>query len=105
MSLFLLALPLLLGAPQADAPGASRDVERPAVYDRTPDELPRVTPGRWNGLFDAGGQVAPERLEALDVEVVAAQQAADTIHSTYPRDRLEALVAAGGLEPDGGPDQ
>ncbi|GJM38726.1 MAG: hypothetical protein DHS20C19_20930 [Acidimicrobiales bacterium] len=35
----------------------------------------------------------------------AAQQAADTIHSTYPRDRLEALVAAGGLEPDGGPDQ
>ncbi|MEZ5245379.1 MAG: virulence factor [Acidimicrobiales bacterium] len=35
----------------------------------------------------------------------AAQVAAATIHSDYPRDRLEALVAAGGLEPDGGPDQ
>lgn len=31
-----------------------------------------------------------------------AQAAADAIHSDYPRDRLEALVASGGLEPDGG---
>lgn len=35
----------------------------------------------------------------------AARAAADAIHSDYPRDRLEALVAAGGLEPDGGQDQ
>jgi hypothetical protein len=31
-----------------------------------------------------------------------AQATADAIHSDYHRDRLEALVAAGGLEPDGG---
>lgn len=34
-----------------------------------------------------------------------AQASADAIHSDYPRDRLEALVASGGLEPDGGQDQ
>jgi hypothetical protein len=45
----------------------------------------------------------PGTLEGDPAE--AAQAAADTIHSDYPRDRLEALVAAGGLEPDGGPDQ
>jgi hypothetical protein len=35
----------------------------------------------------------------------AAQTAAERIDSNYPRDRLEALVASGGLEPDGGQDQ
>jgi hypothetical protein len=34
-----------------------------------------------------------------------AQAAAAEIHSDYPRDRLEALVASGGLEPDGGQEQ
>ena len=33
-----------------------------------------------------------------------AQATADAIHSDYPRERLEALVASGGLEPDGGQD-
>lgn len=33
----------------------------------------------------------------------AAQSAADGIHSQYHRDRLEALVANGGLEPDAQP--
>jgi hypothetical protein len=35
----------------------------------------------------------------------AAQTAGESIDSDYPRDRLEALVASGGLEPDGGQDQ
>ena len=35
----------------------------------------------------------------------AAQATADTIQSDYPRERLEALVASGGLEPDGGQNQ
>lgn len=34
-----------------------------------------------------------------------ARATADAIHSDYPRDRLEALVAAGGVEPDGGQHQ
>lgn len=35
----------------------------------------------------------------------AARRVADHIQSTYPKDRLEALVATGGLEPDGGQHQ
>lgn len=40
-----------------------------------------------------------------DRGVVAAQATADAIHAEYPRERLEALVASGGLEsePPGGP--
>jgi len=60
------------------------------------------------GLTDTHNYVEQWRrvAGALDREPGSAAQAtADAIHSDYPRDRLEALVASGGLEPDGGPDQ
>ncbi|MEM7142730.1 MAG: virulence factor [Actinomycetota bacterium] len=60
------------------------------------------------GLTDTNDYVQQWRRVAGPVEgdpAEAAQTAADAIHSDYPRDRLEALVAAGGLEPDGGQDQ
>ena len=59
-------------------------------------------------LTDSQSYVAQWRRVAATLEgdpAAAARAAADTIHSDYPRDRLEALVAAGGLEPDGGQHQ
>ena len=59
------------------------------------------------GLTDTHSYIAQWRRVAGTAQgdpAAAAQAAADTVHSDYPRDRLEALVASGGLEPDAGPD-
>ncbi|MEQ8841150.1 MAG: virulence factor [Acidimicrobiales bacterium] len=60
------------------------------------------------GLTETQSYVEQWRRVAAPLEgdpTELAQATADAIHSDYPRDRLEALVAAGGIEPDGGPDQ
>lgn len=100
----LLALSALPGlAPQdpGPAPAAPEGRERPAIYDRTPAELPRSDPGRWTGLFDAGGGLDPERFGALDPGLVAEQQRAEQAYAqgNYPG-ALEILYAVLEREPD-----
>ncbi len=55
------------------------------------------------GLTDADAYVNEWRRVATSVDgdpIAVARQTAEILESTYPRDRLEALVAAGGLDPE-----
>ncbi len=60
------------------------------------------------GLTESQDYVEQWRREAAPSDgnpTEVAQATAATIRTDYPRDRLEALVAAGGIEPDGGQNQ
>ncbi|MDG2027047.1 MAG: virulence factor [Acidimicrobiales bacterium] len=91
---------------QITATTADGDTEKVLLEPRFQHAIDRAA--HVAGLTDTNDYVQEWRRVSTTVDgdpAAAAQDTADTIHSDYPRDRLEALVAAGGLEPDGGQDQ
>jgi hypothetical protein len=91
---------------QVAATGADGESEKVLLEPRFQHAIDRAA--HIAELTDTQSYVEQWRRVSATLEgdaVEAARAAADAIHSDYPRDRLEALVAAGGLEPDGGQDQ
>lgn len=88
---------------QITATTADGQVEKVLLEPRFQHAIDRAA--HVAGLTDTNDYVEQWRRVsgALDGDPTeVARATADAIHSDYPRDRLEALVASGGIEPDGG---
>ncbi len=93
---------------QITVTGADGETEKILLEPRFQHAIDRAA--HVAGMTETNDYIQQWRRVTREVEgelSSAAQVSAAAIHTDYPRDRLEALVASGGIEtqPDGGPSQ